>query len=191
MAPSIKCLNHYNICKGFPKYLSNIQSTCSQFLALLDYVGSLESSWNQNTSIGRPSHGGIDYLWTYCIEFFQTLVVASPEPYLFWNLENKSLWNFHDFFLFRQHGTLWEQKLQSATSPSNHFWIFSNFSWIYYLLFRMFEILSSQFLINIWISPLYPMVKAKTSIICKTSDHREKLSEIWALGVSIQGLFDS
>ena len=92
VAPSIKCLNHYNIFKGFPKYLSNIQSI--EFLALLDYVGSLESSWNQNSSIGRPSHGGIDYLWTYCIKFFQTLVVASPEPYLFWNLENQSIIRF-------------------------------------------------------------------------------------------------
>ncbi len=28
-----------------------------------------------------PSVCGIDYLWSYCIDFFQILVVASPGPY--------------------------------------------------------------------------------------------------------------
>ncbi len=28
-----------------------------------------------------PSVCGIDYLWSYCMDFFQILVVASPGPY--------------------------------------------------------------------------------------------------------------
>ncbi len=64
-------------------------------------------------------------------------------------------------------------KLQIATPPSNHFWIFSTFSWIFFsvvltkVLFGIFDILSFRFLTNFWISPLYPMGKPKTSIFWK------------------------
>ena len=34
---------------------------------------------------------------------------------------------FTNVFRFGYHGTLWEQKFQNATPPSNHFWIFSIF----------------------------------------------------------------
>ncbi len=57
-----------------------------------------------------------------------------------------------------------------------------------------FEILRFRFLTICLNSPLYPMGKPKTSIICKTSDRRAKRSEIRALGVSIQctqGTFDT
>ncbi len=50
-----------------------------------------QSSWNQNSSVvhlspvppsvRRPSVCDIDYLWGYCMDFFQILVVASPETY--------------------------------------------------------------------------------------------------------------
>ncbi len=39
-------------------------------------------SWNRNSyGVLRPSICGIDCLWTYSINFFQILVVASPAPY--------------------------------------------------------------------------------------------------------------
>ncbi len=55
-------------------------------LALLDYVSRAHeieirpSSVVRRPSI-RPSVCGIDYLWSYCMDFFQILVVASPGPY--------------------------------------------------------------------------------------------------------------
>ncbi len=67
-------------------------------------------------------------------------------------------------------------KIWNASYPSNHFWILSNFVWIFFsviltkVLFWIFEILSFWFLTNFLISPLYPMGKPKTSIIWKTSD---------------------
>ncbi len=31
--------------------------------------------------VRRPSVCSIDYLWSYCMDFFQILAVASPRPY--------------------------------------------------------------------------------------------------------------
>ncbi len=36
---------------------------------------------NRNSSVVRPSVCGIDYLWGYCTDFFQILVVDSSGPY--------------------------------------------------------------------------------------------------------------
>ncbi len=55
------------------------------FLALLDYV-----SGAQELEI-RLSVCGIDYLWSYCMDFFQ--VVASPGPYV----QTKN-WFFYEYF---------------------------------------------------------------------------------------------
>ncbi len=47
--------------------------------------------------VRRPSVCGIDYLWSYCMDFFQILVVASPGPYgqKFFHFWEK---NFFEFF---------------------------------------------------------------------------------------------
>ncbi len=59
------------------------------FLALLDYVSRAHeieihlSSVVRHLSsvVCRPSVRGIDYLWSYCMDFFQISVVASPGTY--------------------------------------------------------------------------------------------------------------
>ena len=56
-----------------------------ELLALLDYV-----SRAHEIEI-CPSTCGIDYLWSYCMDFFPILVVASPGPYA-WKK------NFFEFF---------------------------------------------------------------------------------------------
>ena len=59
------------------------------------------------------------------MDFFQILVLASPEPYA------QTIFSFLIFFFdflsipgifhFRYHRTLSESKFQNATPPSNHF----------------------------------------------------------------------
>ncbi len=83
-------------CLAWPE---NIPSSFDQFfiymlLWLLPLISSAwlcqQSSWNRNSSVVRRSSSalrpssvcGIDYLWSYCMDFFQILVVASPGPYL-------------------------------------------------------------------------------------------------------------
>ncbi len=48
-------------------------------LALLDYSWTMSAEPHEIAI--RPSVSGIDYLWTYCMDFFQSLVVASSGPY--------------------------------------------------------------------------------------------------------------
>ncbi len=60
-----KCLNHLD--NGTPLII----------LALLDYV-----SRAHEIEIRASSVCCIDYLWSYCMDFFQILVVASPGPYM-------------------------------------------------------------------------------------------------------------
>ncbi len=50
-----------------------------KFLALLDYV----SNYVMKSKIVRRTSSvcGINYLWSYCMNFFQVLVMASPGPY--------------------------------------------------------------------------------------------------------------
>ena len=50
------------------------------FLALLDYVSSAHEI-EIRPSVHLSSVCGIDYLWSYGMDFFQILVVASPGPY--------------------------------------------------------------------------------------------------------------
>ena len=54
-----------------------------------------------------------NFLRTYCVDFFQTPVVACPGPYVqtFLELKKKGFYN----------RTLWEQKLQNTIPFSNHF----------------------------------------------------------------------
>ncbi len=86
----------------------------------------MKSKFARRPSV-RPS---VDYLWSYCMDFFQILVVASPGPYA------QNFFNMGPYG--KQHGTLWEttwdpigDKIQNATPPSNHFWILLNFFWIF------------------------------------------------------------
>ncbi len=51
------------------------------FLALLDYVRRAHETEILPSCVIRPSVCGIGYLWTYCMDFFQLLVVASPGTY--------------------------------------------------------------------------------------------------------------
>ncbi len=60
------------------------------------------------------------------------------------------------------------------SAPSNYFWIFSTFPWIFFsvvltkILFWIFEILSFRFLtFFFWISPLHTMVKQKPQLYGK------------------------
>ncbi len=64
---------------------------------------SAESSWNRNSSVR-----GIDYLWTYRIDFFQISVALGHTPERFTNFQKKKTKNkqtFSDFlaifFYFR------------------------------------------------------------------------------------------
>ncbi len=54
--------------------------------------------------VRRPSVCGIDYLWSYCMDYFQILVVASPGQYaqtFFSFLKKKKFFNFlWIFFVF-------------------------------------------------------------------------------------------
>ncbi len=77
--------------------------------------------------VRRPSICGIDYLWSYCMDFCQILVVASPGPYarrfFFSFLKKKSL-NFflRILFLFVNMGP------NRSENGSQKFW---NLSWIF------------------------------------------------------------
>ncbi len=78
------------------------------FLALLDYVSRAHEieirPSSVRLSVRRPSSiCGINYLWSYCMDFFQILVVASPGPYAqtffsFW--KKKNFWIFYEYFSF-------------------------------------------------------------------------------------------
>ena len=158
--------------------------------------------FGRRPSVVRPSFVcGIDYLWSYCMDFFQILVLAPSVPYLFFNFS----FFFLIFFVFVNMGPYGRGNFKNATPISNHFWIFSNFFCIFFLvvlikiLFSIFEMLSFQFLTNFWNSPLFPMGKPKPGVysvywFLTMAGRRAKLSESWYWGLSIQriqGTFDS
>ncbi len=63
-----------------------------------------QSAWNRNSSVVRPSVCGIDYHWSYCMDFFHILVVASHGPYaqtffFFFIFEEKKFF-FYEYFSF-------------------------------------------------------------------------------------------
>ncbi len=84
----------------------------------------------------RPSVCGRDYRWTYWMDFFisfkfQMLVVLGIPPDFF--ISQKAFSDiFTNYFSFHHHGTLWQQRFQNATLPTNHSQMFSNFSWIFF-----------------------------------------------------------
>ena len=72
-------------------------------LALLNYVSRAHEIKIRPSPVNLPSSVcGINYLWTYCMDFFQILVLAFPGPYAqtFFNLKNNDFWIFHEYFSF-------------------------------------------------------------------------------------------
>ena len=92
-----------------------------------------QSSWNRNSSIVRPSVCGIYYLWTYCVDFFQILVLASlgHMPGRFWSFEKKNdFWIFYKYFLFSltwDHMGAKTSKRHSSLKSLLNFWNFGFF----------------------------------------------------------------
>ncbi len=64
----------------------------------------MKSKFVRRPSVRHPSSVcGIDYLWSYCMDFFQILVVASPGPYaqtLFSFLKKKHFLILYEYFSF-------------------------------------------------------------------------------------------
>ena len=96
------------------------------------------------------------------------------------------------FFCFCWHGILWEQNFKTYLS----FKSFSTFPYFFFsldltkVLFGIFEI---QWVCDFWWFLLVnvkfaivPYVESKTSIICKMSSRRAKLSEIWDSWVLVE-----
>ncbi len=113
------------------------------FLALLDNVSKADEIEIRPSSC-RPSICGIVYLWSYCMDFFQILVVASTWPYaqtFFWKIFFFliSLWIFFVFVNMGPYGskhfkTLLLQiaangfpEFSSHWSSHNYVWDFLNF----------------------------------------------------------------
>ncbi len=175
----------------------------NEFLALLDYVRRAHEIEIHSSSVVRPSSVcGIDYLWSYRMDFFQILVVASPGSYpqkFIFTFEKKKYF-LQTFFLFVSMGPYGTQNFKTLLLPQITFEssqtfseLSSQWSWQTYW-FWIFEILIFRFLTNFLISPLYSMGKPKTSTIWKPSDRSAKRGEIWASGVRvqcIQGTFDT
>ncbi len=129
-----------------------------------------QSSWNRNSSVIRPSVCGIDYLWSYCMNWFQISVVASPGPYAqmlfeFWKK------NFFDilgiFFVFVNMGPYGSQNFKTLLLPQIAIEYFeTSFEFPnnrpHKVLFWIFAILSFWLLTNFLNSPLYPTGKPKS-----------------------------
>ncbi len=84
-----------------------------------------QSSYNRNSSVvRRPSVCGIDYLWSYCIDFFQISVVASPlghmprGPYAQRKMKKKSFFDFFmNIFIFVNMGPYWSPNFKTLLLP--------------------------------------------------------------------------
>ncbi len=135
-------------------------------LALLDYVSRAQEIKSRPSSIRssvvRLWHRLQMYLWTYCMDFFQILVLAFPGPYVQMFLEILKKKMILGFF--------YESKKCQNTTPSNYFRIFSILFWNFFsvvhteVLFWTFEILSlrfSQFFISF--SLIWDLMGAKIS----------------------------
>ncbi len=125
-----------------------------------------QSSWNRNSSVVRrtSSFYGIDYyLWSYCMDFFQISVVASPGRYA------QTFFFFFFFFIFEIYiyiyifceyfsfSLTWDPmgaKTSKRYPSLKSLWIISNIFWIFFsvvltkVLFWIFEILSFWFFRN-------------------------------------------
>ncbi len=116
-----------------------------------------QSSWNRNSSVVRLSVCGIDYLWSYCMDFFQILVVASPGPYaqtFFSFLKKKKFWIFYKYFSFSltwdPMGAKISKRYSSYKSQPKVFKLFLNFlpNGPHKRMFGIFEILKIEILTN-------------------------------------------
>ena len=87
--------NFWNVCHMAKLVLKqSLKAHGPLGLALLDYV-SRDNEIEIHPSSVRPSLCGIDYLWSYCMDFFQILVVASLGSYA-----QKFLYIFFQIFFF-------------------------------------------------------------------------------------------
>ena len=122
--PSV--LHPSSICKTC--FLRNVHLNQCQILWLGRYNG----------HISRPFLGLLDYV-SRAHGMGSQILVVNCFPWAicrthFWIFEKTFFFLFFtNIFCFPYHGTLRETKLQNATPPSNHFWILSNFFWIFLL----------------------------------------------------------
>ncbi len=127
---------------------------------------------------------GTDYLWSYCMDFFQILAVAPPGPYaqMFDSFLKKKILNFlRIFFVFVKMGPYGSENLL-LLQIGNRSRKFSNFSWIFFLM--VLTKLCSGFLKLLAIfCAIVAYGETKTWIMWKMSDLRAKRSEIWNLRV--------
>ncbi len=97
-----------------------------------------QSSWNQNSSSVRPSSVcAINYLWTYCMDFFQILVVASPGQYaqtffkiiiiFFIRIFKRIIFFIRIFFIFVNMGPYGSQNFKTLLLPQITFESFQPF----------------------------------------------------------------
>ncbi len=100
-----------------------------------NFVRRLSSVVCRPSSVVRPSVCGIDYLWSYCMYFFQILVVASPGPYaqtFFTFLKKKNKQTFSDFlrifFVFVNMGPYGSKTFKTLLLPQITFESFKVFS---------------------------------------------------------------
>ncbi len=158
--------------------------------------------------ICRPSVCGIDYLWCYCMDFFQILVFASPGPYManfFFNFENTNkqtkktttthFWIFfyllRIFFVFVNMGSHGSENFKTLLLQSHSKTIWK-LSWI----FPPMVLTKLRFgFLKFWVTDFNDFFFRKTekytivacavkqnSIIWKTSDSRATVTE-WNLGL--------
>ncbi len=82
------------------------------------------------SSVVHLSVCGIDYLWSYCMDFFQILVVASPGPYAqtFSSFLKKTFSDFlRIFFVFVNMGPYGSKTFKTLLLPQKAFESFQTF----------------------------------------------------------------
>ena len=141
-----------------PRDVLNLWKKCIiQFLALLDYVGRAHEIKIRLSFVVRPSSVcGINYLWTYCMGFFQILVLAIPESCVqtFLEFKKKIFWIFYKYCAFSltwdPMGAKRSKRYSSLKSLLNLFKLFLNFLLIspHKSTVLIFETVSFWFLTN-------------------------------------------
>ena len=85
------------------------------------------------SSVHLSSMCGINYLWSYCMDFFQILVVVSPGPHTqtFYEFLRIFFWFFYEYFSFSlpwdPMGAKTSKGYSSLKSFLNHFKLFLKF----------------------------------------------------------------
>ncbi len=116
----------------------------------------MKSKFVRRPFVIRPSVCGIDYLWSYCMDFFQILILASPGPYAqtFSSfLKKKEIWIFYENFSFSLTWDPMEAKISKCYSYKSQpkvFKLFLNFlpNGLHKTAFGIFQILKIELLTN-------------------------------------------